>query len=101
MNKIENLKDKARVLKNLLEGYSKVDEDAAMVLGFMESFFLRIQGGEIIPPVDNKYRWYFASTESPLYRKYEDLSHAASEYSSALEEWSSQEWHQKLQKNLH
>jgi hypothetical protein len=101
MNKTECLKDKTKVFESLLEKYSKTDEDAAAVLNFMKPLFSMIQWGGIAPPVKNKYRWYFASTESPLYRKYDDLSHAASEYSCALEDWNSQEWFHKLEKNLH
>lgn len=96
MDKVKNLQEKAKVLHALLEKYAQIDDDAKMVLGFMTPLFEQIRTGEIVPPHEHEYRWHFASTESPLYRKYEDLSHAASEYACALEDWKSQEWYRRL-----
>jgi hypothetical protein len=87
MDKVKNLQEKAHVLRELLVRYGQVDDDAEMVLGFMMPLFEKVETGEIIPPHEHKYRWYFANTESPLYRKYEDLSHAAAEYARVLEDW--------------
>ena len=96
MDKRLNLQSKARVLQSILERYALIDEDARTVLAFMAQLFKQIQAGEIEPPHENEFRWYFASTEAPLYRRYEDLSHAASDYSCALEDWESQEWYKQL-----
>lgn len=97
MDKIKNLQQKERVLRKLLERYAKVDDDVEMVLGFMTPLLDQIEAGEIIPPHEHKYRWYFANTESPLYRKYEDLCHASAEYARVLEDWDfplpSPPWH--------
>ncbi len=89
MDKVKNLQEKTQTLRALLEQYAKNDDDVEMVLDFMVPLFDVIKEGKITPPHEHKYRWYFASTESPLYRKYEDLSHAASEYACALEDWES------------
>lgn len=97
MDKVNNLQEKARVLRELLERYAKVNDDAEMVLRFMVPLFEQIKAGKIVPPYEHKYRWYFANTESPLYRKYEDLNHAAAEYARVLEDWDfpfpSSPWH--------
>jgi len=97
MDKAKHLQEKAQMLHSLLEHYAKIDDDAEMVLKFMTPLFEEIQAGKIVPPKEHKYRWYFANTESPLYRKYEDLSHAAAEYARVLEEWDfplpSSPWH--------
>lgn len=97
MDKVKNLQEKARVLRGLLERYAEVDSDAELVLGFMMPLFEQVEIGKIIPPHEHKYRWYFANTESPLYRKYVDLSHAAAEYARVLEDWDfplpSPPWH--------
>ena len=86
MDKVKNLQEKARVLRELLERYAKVDDDAEMVLEFMMPLFKQIETGEITPPHEHKYRWYFANTESPLFQ-YDDLCEAAAEYARALEDW--------------
>jgi hypothetical protein len=99
MDKVKNLQEKAQALRALLERYAKSDDDAEMVLNFMVPLFKAIEAGEIVPPYEHKYRWYFASTDSPLYRKYEDLSHASSEYACALEDWESQAWFKQLKAN--
>lgn len=96
MNKMKNLQNKTLILRNLLNDYAKVDNDAEMVMGFMTPFFEDIFNGKILPPCEHKYRWYFANTESPLF-KYDDLCEAAAEYARALENWDNQlpfsPWH--------
>jgi hypothetical protein len=86
MDKVKNLQEKARILRSFLERYAKLDGDAEMVLGFMTPLFNQIEAGEITPPYEHKYRWYFANTESPLFQ-YDDLGEAAAEYARALEDW--------------
>ena len=86
MDKIINLQRKTEKLQQLLESYATSDNDAEMVLGFMTPIFQKIKAGEIVPPYEYKYRWYFASTESSLF-KYDDLCEAAAEYGHALEDW--------------
>ena len=86
MNKVKNLQEKAKMLRMLLEKYAKTDDDVEMVLGFMVPLFEEIHAGKIAPPYEHKYRWYFASTESPLF-KYDDLCEAAAEYAHVLEDW--------------
>jgi hypothetical protein len=86
MDKVKNLQEKARILRNLLDHYAKADDDAEMLLGFMLPLFEQIKDGKIIPPHEHEYRWYFADTESPLF-KYGDLCEAAAEYARALEDW--------------
>jgi hypothetical protein len=96
MDKVKNLQGKAKALRALLEQYAKTDQDVEMVLNFMLPLFVAIDEEKIVPPHEHKYRWNFASTESPLYRKYDDLSHASSEYACALEDWESQAWFKQL-----
>lgn len=86
MDKVKNLQEKAGVLHALLEKYAQVDDEAEMVLGFMMPLFKRICAGEIEPPHEHEYWWYFANTESPLF-KYGDLCKAAAEYGYVLEDW--------------
>ncbi|WP_338862937.1 hypothetical protein IHE31_09060 [Mycetohabitans rhizoxinica] len=86
MDKVKNLQEKARALHELLARYAKVDDDAEMVLRFMSGLFEEIEQGKVVPPVHNKYRWYFANTESSLF-KYTDLGEAHAQYSHALEDW--------------
>lgn len=85
MKKVKNLQEKALALRELLERYAKVDDDVEMVLGFMMPLFEQIKKGEIIPPLKHQYRWYFANTESPLF-KYDDLCEAGAEYARVLED---------------
>jgi len=96
MDKVKNLQEKARTLRNFLERYAKVDDNAEMVLEFMKPLFKKIEVGEVIPPYEHQYRWYFANTESPLF-KYDELCEAAAEYARALEVWNNQlpfpPWH--------
>lgn len=96
MEKVENLQKKAEILRVLLVQYAKSDGNAERVLNFMIPFFQAVEKGEIIPPYEHQYRRYFENTESPLYRKYENLTRAASEYSCALEDWESQDWYKQL-----
>ncbi|MGO4814241.1 hypothetical protein AB4156_32500 [Cupriavidus sp. 2MCAB6] len=86
MDQIEQLQERARILHALLTRHAKFDEDAEMVLGFMTGLFFDIERGEVFPPVHDKYRWYFANTEGPLF-KYDDLGEAHAQYSHALEGW--------------
>lgn len=86
MDPIKKLQERARVLRALLTHYAKSDEDAEMVLGLMSSLFDDIEHGRVTPPVHDKYRWYFANTEGPLFR-YDDLGEAHAQYSHALEGW--------------
>ncbi len=88
MAKVKNLQEKAKVLHALLKKYAQIDDDAQMVLSFMMPLFEQIDAGKIVPPYEHEYRWYFASTESPLF-KYDDLCEAAAEYGHALEDWTS------------
>jgi len=89
MNDIETLKIKAANLKGVLERYAKTDSYAEMVLRNMQIIFSDIEMGRITPPIENEFRWYFASTDSPLF-EYSDLGEAAAQYSSALELWGNQ-----------
>lgn len=86
MDKVKILQEKARILHASLEKIAEVDDDAEMVLGFMTPLFERIDTGEIVPPYAHEYRWYFANTDSPLF-KYDDLGDAAAEFGHALEDW--------------
>jgi hypothetical protein len=52
----------------------------------MTPIFRGIENGDIVPPKRNKFRYYFANTDAPLFR-YEDLGELAAEYSKALELW--------------
>lgn len=87
MDTIELLQQRAQKLRVLLEQYAKIDDDVALVLGFMVPFLDEIKAGEVIPPQRDRYRWYFFSTDSPLFSKYEDLSQAEAEYAETLEGW--------------
>ncbi len=82
------LQEKARTLRTLLSSYATNDGDAEMVLGLMVPLFEAIDRGEVVPPVHDDYRWYFANTEGPLF-KYDDLGEAHAQYSHALEGWTS------------
>jgi hypothetical protein len=86
MTKIENLQAKSRNLHCLLMQYSVIDGDADMVLKFMTPLFEQIAKGEVIPPKEFIYRWYFGSTDSPL-AAFEDLINVAAEFSHVLEDW--------------
>ncbi|SIT67311.1 MULTISPECIES: hypothetical protein [Burkholderiaceae] len=86
MDKVKNLQEKARALHELLARYAKVDDDAEMVLRFMSGLFEEIEQGKVVPPVEDKYQWYFADTDGPLF-KYADLLHVFAQYSHALEDW--------------
>jgi hypothetical protein len=86
VDKVKNLQEKARALHELLVRYAKVDDDAEMVLGFMSSLFEEIEQGKVVPPVEDRHQWYFADTESPLF-KYDDLGEIHAQYSHALEDW--------------
>lgn len=87
---VKHLKIKARDLKLLLEKYAVTDTDARAVLGFMSGIFAEIEREQIVPPMRDEFQWYFASTESSLF-KYSDLGEAAAQYSKALELWGRQE----------
>lgn len=87
MDKIKNLQEKAERLHALLEKYAQSDDDIEMVLRFMTPLLDEIEAGQVIPPRRDEYRWYFFSTESPLYLKYEDLARAEAEYAEVLEGW--------------
>jgi hypothetical protein len=84
MSHREDFKGRARALHNLLKKYAEIDEEAEMVLGFMEDFFEEIERGFVSPPLKNKYIWHFSNSESPLF-KYEDLRQAHAVYSLELE----------------
>jgi hypothetical protein len=86
MDQVKQLQEKARELHALLAQYAKSDESAEMDLGFMSTLFADIEQGKVIPPIHDKYRWYFANTEGPLF-KYDDLGEAHAQYSHALEGW--------------
>lgn len=88
MDDVKWLLEKAHVLRALLTDYAETDEDTEMVLGLMAEVFDAIKRGEVVPPVHDKYRWYFANTEGPLF-KYDDLGEAHAQYSHALEGWKS------------
>ena len=87
MDKVQNLQEKAKILRALLEQYAKTDDDVEMVLNFMVPLFDEIEAGRIIPPQRDEYRWHFFNTESPLFLKYDDLSRAEAEYAEVLEGW--------------
>lgn len=84
MDQSKLLQERSRVLRALLEHYAKSDDDARMVLEFMTALFKDIESGKVNPPVRDRYRWYFANTEGPLF-KYDDLGEAHAKYSHALE----------------
>ncbi|CAB3779462.1 hypothetical protein LMG28138_00821 [Pararobbsia alpina] len=86
MDQVKQLQESARILHALLTRHAKSSENAEMVLGFMTALFVAIECGEVVPPVHDKYRWYFANTEGPLF-KYDDLGEAHAQYSHALEGW--------------
>ncbi|HJV75947.1 MAG TPA: hypothetical protein VJ654_17130 [Noviherbaspirillum sp.] len=86
MDKVKNLQEKASILRSILEQYANIDSNAEAVLRLMNPLFVQIEAGEIIPPHEHQFRWYFASTESPLFI-YDDLCEAAAEYAKALEDW--------------
>ncbi|WP_323072122.1 hypothetical protein [Mycetohabitans endofungorum] len=86
MDKVKDLQEKARALHKILARYAKIDDDAEMVLGFMSGLFEEIEQGKVVPPVEDRYQWYFADTESSLF-KYDDLGEAHAQYSHALEDW--------------
>lgn len=86
MNKIERLQKEARNLRALLEHYAEFDEEAEAVLERMSQIFCDIESGKVTPPHDDKYLWYFANTEGPLY-KYDDLGEAHARYSHAIRGW--------------
>jgi len=84
MSNVDDLKEKTAALRLILERYAREDRDAEMVLRFMTPLFDNIEGGEVVPPMENEYEWYFFNTESPLVRHI-DLVEAASQYGRALE----------------
>lgn len=87
MDKIKALQEKAKVLRALLEKYAPLDGDVEMVLRSMTPLLDEIEGGRVMPPRRDEFRWHFFNTESPLYLKYHDLSVAEAEYAEALEGW--------------
>lgn len=90
MDNVERLKMAAANLRQKLTHYAGTDSDAAWVLERMTPIFRGIENGDIVPPIRNKFRYYFANTDAPLFR-YEDLGELAAEYSKALELWGQQE----------
>jgi hypothetical protein len=88
MDKIENLQEKAHVLRDLLGNYALFNSDAEMVLGFMAPLFARIEAGQVIPPEPFPQQWYFGSTDSPLH-EFDDLCEAAARFSHVLRDWPS------------
>lgn len=86
MDNVEGLKVAAENLRKKLVHYARTDSDAAWVLERMTPIFRGIENGDIVPPKRNKFRYYFANTDAPLFR-YEDLGELAAEYSKALELW--------------
>jgi hypothetical protein len=89
MNKIENLKEKTRVLRELLERYAKQDNDVDFVLGKMMPLIKEIEAGKIIPPKHDDFGRYFFNVEEqePWFIKYPELSHAEAEYAAVLQGW--------------
>lgn len=90
MDNIERLKVAAENLKQKLAYYAKTDSDASWVLERMTPIFIGIESGDIVPPQRNRFRYYFANADGPLF-KYRDLLTASAQYSKALELWGQQD----------
>lgn len=86
MNKVERLQHAATALRSKLREYARSDVDAANVLRLMTPLFEQIEKGEVIPPQEDEFSYYFANTDSPLI-EYDDLGELAAEYASVLELW--------------
>ncbi len=89
-DKIKRLQEKAMFLRLLMENYAKKEDwknrDVGDLLQQMNPLFEQIERGSVIPPMRFEYRWYFFSTESPLFAKYPSLVLAAANVSGVLED---------------
>lgn len=84
MDDIRELQKAVRALRTLLTKHAETNGDAEMVLGLMTETMNAIERGEVVPPTHDKFKWYFASTEGPLFHL-EELGEAHARYSRALE----------------
>ena len=91
MDKVSNLQEKTRVLRELLEHYAKRDDDVAFVLDRMTPLFDDIESGNVVPPRHDDFGRFFFNVEEqePWFIKYPELSHAEAEYAQVLQDWGS------------
>jgi hypothetical protein len=87
MGQLEKLQEKARVLREILGDYAKIDSDVENVLNLISRTLDEIQAGRIYLPRRDEFRWYFFNTAPPFFMKYKDLSRAEAEYAEILEGW--------------
>lgn len=89
MDKVENLQEKAKVLRGLLEQYSRQDDEVASVLEQMTPLLDEIEAGKVEPPRHDDFGRYFFNVEEqePWFVKYPELSHAEAEYAEVLQDW--------------
>ena len=95
MDKVKNLQEKARVLRELLERYAKVDDDAERLLGWLMPLFIKIEKGRVVPPQGYEHRMALGK-EPEFYERHKDVYSAESNFISVYEDWESQDWYQKL-----
>lgn len=95
MDKVKNLKEKARVFHALLEKYASNDADAESLLRWLTPLFVEVERGGIIPP--HRYEFRVAlGKESDFYACHREVHSAESDFMCALEDWDSQEWYSRL-----
>ena len=95
MDKIENLQEKARAFRRLLDLYAPRDIDAQLLLRWLTPLFGAIERGEIVPP--RKYEFHMALGKEPeFYERHKDVHSVESDFMCALEDWESQSWYKQL-----
>ncbi|PRX32139.1 hypothetical protein B0G75_104158 [Paraburkholderia sp. BL18I3N2] len=99
MDKVQNLKDKARAFRTLLQTHDWKDTDAQLLLRWLTPLFEEIEAGLVQPPQHYQYRFALGK-DNTFYEPGSPFAEAEAQFVSALEDWESQEWYQKfMEKN--
>lgn len=82
------LRDRTSNFFALLKSYALHDTAAHQLLEEMRPLMNDIENLRIKPPVANTFRGWFTNPASPIFNKYPDLTEAASDYDTYIEDGS-------------
>ncbi len=98
MDKVKNLKEKAKTFHQLLENETD-DLDAARLLKWLAPLFIDIEAGKVTPPRRYEFRMALGK-DAKFYERHDNIGKAEADFVSALEDWPSQEWYLRLSENI-
>jgi hypothetical protein len=84
MDKVKNLREKAQMLRGLLEQYAPSDADVKEAYEWIKPLLDEVDAGRVSAPKEFPYGWIFFRGENNL-PAYPDLCGAAAEFANALE----------------